>query len=372
MFHDEKERTVAIGIWITSYSVGGAIGPLLGGVLLQFFWWGSVFLVGVPVMILLLIVAPRLLPEYKDPQAGRIDLLSVGLSLISVLSIILGLKLIAESGVHILPVISIVLGLIVGFLFIQRQKRLRDPLIDLNLFAGTSFGTLLGMNTITVLVSFGSYIFISQYLQLVLGLTPLEAGLWTLPWSVGFIAGSMLTPQISKRVKPPFIMATGLLFACAGFVVMSQVSKLELTAIVASSVLISIGLAPLFTLITDMIVGDAPPERAGAAGALSETSSEFGGALGIAIMGSIGTAIYRTQMEQAMPSAVPSHLVEASRSTLGGAITSAQTLPNDLSKALVTLSQNAFINALETLSWISAVLTVVIGLLIFLRFKGKE
>jgi DHA2 family multidrug resistance protein-like MFS transporter len=372
MFRDDKERTFAIGIWITSYSVGGAIGPLIGGLLLQYFWWGSVFLVSVPVMILLLALAPRLLPEFKDPSAIPLDLLSVLLSLSAVLLIIFGLKQIAENGFHLLASITIVTGIIVGYIFIQRQKKLQHPLIDLNLFKGqSSFGILLSMNTLTVFTTFGSYIFISQYLQLVLGLTPLVAGLWTLPWSLGFIVGSMLTPKISNHFRPSSIMAAGLIMAAAGFVVLTRTNSFGLLSIVVSSILFSLGLAPLFTLITDMILSAVPPERAGSAGALSETSSEFGGALGIAILGSIGTAVYRHHMKDALPPSITHEDAEVAKNTLGGALTVAERLPQQLGKVIMDISREAFTNSLIMMAAISAILSVALAFVVLYKFRLK-
>jgi MFS transporter, DHA2 family, multidrug resistance protein len=372
MFPDDKQRTFAIGIWITSYSVGGAIGPLVGGLLLQYFWWGSVFLASVPVMILILIVGPKLLPEYKDPAAGRLDLLSALLSLSCVLLIIFGLKHIAENGFDMLPIGSIISGLIIGWIFIQRQKKLKDPLIDLKLFKGPStFPILLSMNTLTVFTTFGCYIFISQYLQLVLGLTPLVAGLWTLPWSLGFIVGSMLTPKLSLRFRPTSIMPTGLFLAATGFIILTQADTLGLTAIVASSILFSIGIAPLFTLITDMILSAVQPERAGAAGALSETSSEFGGALGIAILGSIGTAVYRFHMMDAIPAGINEADAKVARSTLGGALSIAEKLPGHTGQIITEVSREAFTSSLITMAIISAVLSALLALIVIYRFRLK-
>jgi MFS transporter, DHA2 family, multidrug resistance protein len=372
MFHDDKERTFAIGIWITSYSVGGAIGPLVGGLLLQYFWWGSVFIANVPVMILLLLLAPRLLPEFRDPAAGKVDLLSAFLSLAAVLSIILGLKQIAQDGFHVLYTLAIAAGLTVGYIFIQRQKKLQDPLIDLHLFKGSSsFGILLSMNILTVFTTFGCYIFISQYLQLVLGLSPLVAGLWTLPWSFGFIVGSMLTPKIASRFRPTSIMAVGLIMAAVGFVILTQAKTLGLTSIVASSILFSVGLAPLFTLITDMILSAVPPERAGAAGALSETSSEFGGALGIAVLGSIGTAIYRYHMEYSLPNGVASADAEVAKSTLGGALSVAEKLQGEMGRSILSTSREAFTSSLMTMAVISAVLSLLLAIVVMYKFRLK-
>jgi MFS transporter, DHA2 family, multidrug resistance protein len=374
MFHDEKERTFAIGIWITSYSVGGAIGPLVGGFFLQFFWWGSVFLASVPVMVLLLVVGPKLLPEFKDPNADRIDLLSAILSLVCVLSVIYGLKQLAEHGFQFISILTILFGIVVGWIFITRQKKLKHPFIDLELFRGSSsFGTLLTMYMLTVFTTFGSYIFISQYLQLVLGLTPLNAGLWTLPWSLGFIIGSLITPKLTRYFRSTSIMATGLIFAVVGFTILSQAERFGgLFAIVCSSILFSVGLAPLFTLITDMILSAVTPERAGAAGALSETSSEFGGALGIAVLGSIGTAIYRYQMKGNIPESMSATDSEAAISTLGGALAVAQKMPAQLQASFVDSSKNAFTSSLVTMAIISAVLSAILAVVIALKFRKKN
>lgn len=372
MFHDEKQRTFAIGIWITSYSVGGAIGPLVGGILLQYFWWGSVFIANVPVMLLLLLLGPKLLPEFKDPKAGRIDLISALLSLTCILSIIFGLKKIAEDGFEIIFALYLIGGAIVGYIFIQRQKKLAHPLLDLKLFTGKStFGSLLSMNLLSVFTTFGCYIFISQFLQLVLGLTPLVAGLWTLPWSLGFIVGSMYTPKLSTYFKPTSIMATGLIAAAIGFVILGQAHSWGLFAIVSSSILFSVGLAPLFTLITDLILSAVPAERAGAAGALSETSSELGGALGIAVLGSIGTAIYRINMSQADLSIVNHQDIPVVKSTLGGAIAVAEKLPAESGNALTEISRAAFTDSLTFMAYVSAVLSITLAGVVFYKFRNQ-
>lgn len=372
MFHDEKQRTFAIGMWITAYSVGGAIGPLVGGLLLQYFHWGSVFLANVPVMLLLLLVGPKYLPEFTNPNADKLDLLSAALSIASVLSIILGFKLTAEHGVHLTALAFAAAGLLLGWLFIRRQKILKDPLIDLNLFKGSSsFTLLLCMNTLSVFTTFGCYIFISQYLQLVLGLSPLVAGLWTLPWSVGFIVGSMLTPKLTVRFKKTTIMAYGLFLAAAGFVVLSRVGDLSIVAVVGSSILFSFGLAPLFTLITDMILSAVTPERAGSAGALSETSSELGGALGIAVLGSIGTAIYRLHMEAALPSGLNVEDTETAISTIGGAIATAANQPESIAIPLTQAAHASFIDSMEIMAIISAVLCVLLAATELYAFRNK-
>jgi DHA2 family multidrug resistance protein-like MFS transporter len=373
MFHDPKQRTVAIGVWISSYSAGAAIGPLVGGVLLEHFWWGSVFLVGVPVMILLLAVGPKLLPEFRDPEAGRLDLWSTAFSLVSVLSVIYGLKRIAEKGFAWLPVLLILAGLAVGIVFVRRQHKLADPLIDLRLFRKPAFSASLGAYTLATFVAFGTFVFIAQYLQLVLGLSPLRAGLWTMPFAGAFIVGSLLTPMIARRFRPAYVMAAGLLIAAAGFGLVTAVDGASgLAFLVTGFVVYSLGLAPVFTLATDLIVGSAPTERAGAASAISETGSEFGGALGIAILGSIGAAVYRSLMSDAVPAAVPPDAAETAIDTLGGAMAVAKLLPDRLGAELAGSAREAFTQALELTAVINAAIVVVLAGIIAVLFRGER
>jgi DHA2 family multidrug resistance protein-like MFS transporter len=298
MFHDPRERTVAISVWITSYSAGAAIGPLLGGALLQYFWWGSVFLLAVPVMVLLLVLGPALLPEYRDPNAGRIDLASTGLSLFAVLALIFGLKQAAQYGFSILSLLAILIGTGLAAGFVRRQARLADPLIDLRLFRAPAFSASLAVYMLGTFVAFGIFVFMTQYLLLVLEMTPLEAGLWTVPFALGFIAGSTVVPRLVRTLRPADVMAGGLAVAALGFLLITQAGRVDGPGlVVAGMVLQSIGIAPVFTLTNDLIMSAAPPERAGAASGISETSSELGGALGIALFGSLATAVYGAALD---------------------------------------------------------------------------
>ena len=370
MFLHAGQRTVAIAVWVTSYSVGGAIGPLLGGVLLQYFWWGSVFLLGVPVMLLLLVLGPVLLPEFRDPQAGRLDLFSAALSLFAVLAVIYGLKQIAEHGLKWLPALSILAGLALGIAFLRRQQKLADPLIDLWLFRSPAFSASLTVYMLGTLVAFGAYIFIAQYLQLVLGLSPLQAGLATVPSMLGFIAGSMVVPVIARQVRPAYLMGAGLVFAAIGFVVLTQAGGASgLAVIVIGSVVYSLGLSPVIILATDLIVGSAPVERAGAASAISETSSELGGALGIAILGSIGTVVYRSSMASAALGGVRPEAMEVARSTLGGAVAVAEQLPPQLGAELLGSAREAFAQSLQLIAAISAAVAMATAVVALVRLR---
>jgi EmrB/QacA subfamily drug resistance transporter len=363
MFLDPQQRSIAIGVWIASYSAGAVIGPPLGGLLLEYFWWGSVFLVSVPMMVLLLAVGPILLPEFRDPGAGRPDPLSAVLSVTAVLGVIYGLKQIAAHGIGQLAALSIVVGLAVAVVFVRRQRALADPLIDLRLFRAPAFTASLATYMLATFAVFGPYVFIAQYLQLVLGLSPMRAGLWSMPFAGGFVVGSVLSPLVARRVRPAFLMAGGLVISALGFALLGTVDSASgLAVIVTSTVIFSLGLSPVFTLANDFIIGSAPPERAGAASAISETCSEFGGALGIAILGSIGTAIYRRAMADSVPHGIPSEAADAARDTLGGALAAAGQLSHELGEALLDTAREAFTHGLQVTAFASAL--VVIGMAI--------
>jgi DHA2 family multidrug resistance protein-like MFS transporter len=365
LFPDPRQRTLAVGVWISSFSAGAAIGPLLGGLLLESFWWGSVFLVAVPVMVVLLALGPVLLPEFRDPDAGRLDLASAALSLAAVLAVIYGLKQLAQDGPGWPPLLSILAALALGTVFLRRQRTSADPLIDLSLFGDHAFSAALAANTLDFFVSFGALLFIAQYLQLVLGLSPLEAGLWMLPSSLGLILGSMLAPVLVRRARPWQVMTAGLVLGAFGFGLLTRVGDSSgLGLVVTGSVVFSVGLAPLTTLATDLMIGVAPPERAGAASAVAETTSELGGALGIAVLGSIGTAVYRGEMAGGLPPGVPPEAAAAAGDTIGAALATAQQLPVQLGAALVDTAQAAFTQGLHLVFAINAGLSLGIAALV--------
>ena len=369
MFSDPRQRTVAVSVWITSFSVGGAIGPLLGGVLLEWFWWGSAFLLAVPVMALLLVLGPLLLPEFRDPEAGQLDLISALLSVVAVLAVIYGLKDLTRDGLGWPPALSIAVGLAAGTVFVRRQHRLADPLLDLRLFRSATFTTALTTNLLSFFTGFGALLFIAQYLQLVLGLSPLAAGLWMLPSSAGSVLGSMLTPVLARRVRPGYVMAAGMVLAAAGLGLFTRLGPAGLGLLVTGSVVFSLALAPVDTLATDLAVGAAPPERAGAASALTETAAEFGGALGIAVLGVIGTGIYRGQLAGALPSGIPPASVAAARDTLGGAVAVAGDLPGQAAEVLVRAARQAFTDGLHVAFAVSAAAMLAAAVLAAIQLR---
>ena len=372
MFEDPKQRSQAVGVWVSAFSAGGVIGPILGGVLLSQFWWGSVFLLAVPVMAALLVLGPRLLPEYRDPNAGRIDLLSVVLSLGAILALIFGLKQTAQDGLTPLSLGAIAVGLAVGAAWVRRQLTSADPMFDLSLFRIPRFTTSLAINFLAIFLAIGFFLFVAQYMQLVLGLTPLEAGLWSLPEAVGFILGPNLAPRIVRHVRPAYLMAGGFLLAGAGLLLLSSITATTtngLALVVISSAVIALGLGPVFGLTTELIVGSAPPERAGAATGMSETGSEVGGALGLSILGLIGVAIYRTRIAEALPPGVPPEAAEAAKDTLGAAVEVAAGLPGEAGQALLLAAQGAFVDGMQIAALISVALSIVVAVITFVGLR---
>jgi DHA2 family multidrug resistance protein-like MFS transporter len=271
-----------------------------------------------------------------------------------VLAVIYGLKQVAVAGLGWLPALAIGGGLIIGALFVRRQRTLADPFIDLGLFANRAFSGALAMYMLSILFAFGTFYFTGQYLQLVAGMSPLHAGLWSLPTAAAFIIGSNLAPRIVRQIRPGRVVTAGLAVAAIGLGMLTQVGVASLPLLLVGSFVMSVGISPVITLATDIIVGSAPPERAGAASGLSETSAELGGALGISVLGSIGTAIYRSQVMENLPADVPATAAAATRETLGGAVAAAGQLPDPLAAALLGTAREAFVQGLQLSALIGA------------------
>ncbi|CAN7264345.1 MFS transporter [Pseudoxanthomonas sp. LjRoot168] len=351
MFHDEHERQFAIGVWIAAFSVGGAIGPLVGGLLLQWWWWGAAFLAAVPVMVLLLVLGPKLLPEYRDPEAGKLDPASMVQSLFAVLAVVYGLKRIAEYGVDPRGITVFVAGIALGVLFVRRQKHLAYPFLDVTLFQRPAFSAAIVAYALAGLSMMGVYIFMTQYLQLVLGLTPLQAGIATVPWSLSFTVGSLLAPKLARHWGARRVMVRGLLLAAVGFGVTALVMPpYGLWILIAGMLAMSLGMAPVFTVGNELIITTAPPERAGAASALAETSAELSGALGIAILGSLGMLAYRLWLDPALPPTLADADATRALSTLGGAVTVAHEVGGTAGKAIADTARTAFTDAMRAIA----------------------
>jgi len=364
MFADEGQRTFAIGFWIASFSLGAAVGPLVGGALLEQFWWGSVFLVAVPVMLLLLVLGPRLLPEHRDPASGKLDLASAALSLLGLLGLIYGLKELARSGFDTATVAALLVGLGAGATFVRRQLLLADPLVDLRLFRSAAFSSAIGSMLAAVFVIDGTFLFLSQYLQLISGKAPLTAAVWLLPATGGLVAGSMLAPLLARHIAAAHVLVGGLLAAAAGVALLTRIEPGHgLAPLVEGSLVMGIGSGIVGTLATDFIVGAAPPERAGAASAISETGAELGGALGIAVLGSVGLAVYRINLGDTLPAGLSPAQEHAATNTLADATSTSTQLAQPVSDELFHAAAAAFTDSLQTVSAAAAAVTLLLALI---------
>ncbi|MEV7116297.1 MFS transporter [Streptomyces anulatus] len=375
MFLDARQRSVAIGVWMTSFMVGAMLGPPVGGVLLEWFWWGSVFLLAIPVMALLLVVGPIVLPEYRNENAGKLDLPSALLSLLAVLSLVYAVKTVASHGFTATASVSLLAAIALGVIFVRRQKGLSTPLLDIALFRNRTFATALTAMTICSLVMMGSNLFVAQYLQLVLGLTPLKAGLWMIPSTLASITAVMVVQRLVQRFRPALLMSVSFVIAALGFVVITRVEGPDsLGLVLTGTCVFAFGLAAPGVLSADILVSSGPPERAGEVSAIQETSTELGGAFGLAILGSIFNAAYRAGV--AVPAGTPDTAAEAARDTLGGAVAASAREPDrPWSTSLLDATRGAFVDAFHTTALVSigvVLLTAALVATVLRRTEGQK
>jgi DHA2 family multidrug resistance protein-like MFS transporter len=363
MFRDPKQMGLAIGIWAMCFSAGAVIGPLVGGAMLVHFWWGSVFLLGVPALVLLLVLGPVLLPEYRSAKAGWPDAASVALALAAVLPAIYGIKELARAGWDALPLVAVVVGVAFGVMFVRRQRRLADPLLDLRLFSNRNFSTaLFGIMAGTMLMG-AMMLFITQDLELVKGLSPLDAGLWMLPAVIANTISFVAAPILARRYRPAYLIGGGLTISVAGLLVITQVNADPGPTLLATGfALIFLGAGPLVTLGINLIMASAPPEKAGSAAGMNETGGQFGFAFGIAALGSISTIIYHGKLN--IPADVPVAAAETARESLADAAAVAATLPDQVGAALLAPAREAFTVGMNVVAAVCAALLMVVAVLI--------
>ncbi|MDA2814213.1 MFS transporter [Nocardiopsis sp. RSe5-2] len=357
LFTDDRQRLLAIAIWASGFSAGSALGPILGGWLLEHYHWGSVFLINLPVMAVLLVALPLLVGESKDPNPGRLDPVSVLLSMAAMLPAVYGVKKLAEYGWAPVPAAALAAGLALGALFVRRQLRLPHPLIDVRLFAVRRFSVAVATNLMIVFSLVASLFFLTQYLQLVLGMSPVTAGLVLVPGLAVSVAASFVAVSLARRLSLGTVLVLGLALIATGFVLVTQAPLEGGAALIAVAfLLIGTGIGLAETLTNDAILTAAPPARAGAASAISETAYELGGALGVALLGSVLTAAYRFRLDDV--ASVPGEAMDAARETLGGAVSAAHGLPGEAGAALLGAAQSAFLDGMHLTSAIATVIVV--------------
>lgn len=364
MFPNPKQMGAAIGVWATAMMAGIAAGPAIGGLLLNSFWWGSAFLVAVPIMLLLIATGPALLPEFRTPEAGKLDLASVALSLGAIIAVIYGLKELVNSGWSATAVIVPVLGIALGVWFVRRQRQLDSPLLDLRLFSIPAVAGALMVGLLFAAIQGGTGLMVTMHLQLVEAFSPLRAALWLLIPAAVMIIGIQLTTPLSRKFKPAAILVTGMVIAALGMVVLIQVDMVGgLAMLVIGSSIVFLGGSPIGVLVNQLVMTSAPPEKAGSAASLNSTGGELGVALGIAGIGTLGAGVYQANVE--VPAGLSDAAAGAAQESLAGATAVAAQQPAAVGDELLTTAREAFTTALNTTAGICAVAFVGMALLAY-------
>ncbi|MGI5466682.1 MFS transporter [Streptomyces sp. CA-132043] len=296
LFTDPRQRSKAIGIFAATFAAGFAIGPVIGGQLLNGFWWGSVFLINLPVVALFLLLAPILLREVRANRAGRIDVLSVVLSAAGILLTVHAIKHAAAEGLTALPTATGIVGIVMLWWFVRRQLRLEQPLIDFRLFRDRVF-TIAAITGLLPLAAWSAVAYLGGiYLQSVLGLTVLDAALVALPGAAVLTITCIVTPGLVARIGTRAALIAAHFFIAAGLLLLLATGVSGgIGWYVASTAVAGIGYGISFSVVADTAVAAVPAERAGSAAAIAETSNEIGNALGIALLGSLAALIFRLQ-----------------------------------------------------------------------------
>ncbi|MFJ9468911.1 MFS transporter [Streptomyces caniferus] len=370
LFHDPKERSLAIGIWGAMASAGMAVGPVLGGFLLGHFWWGSVFLINLPVMALLVAVGARVIPESRNPDPGPWDIPSVLMALVGIVAVVYAIKEAAVEGYRWDIALAAVIGVLTLLVFVRRQLTLASPLLNMKLFHHRGFSGAVLADLLTILGLSGLVFFLSQFLQMVQLRSPLNAGLTELPAAIGAVGAGLAAGWVARRLSVRIVVAGGL--AVVGLSLVGCTTLHGDTGTAALCLIlfvVGIGAGFSFTVTADVILSSVPKEEAGAASAVSETAYELGAALGIALLGSIVTGIYRGF---ATPPGVPAPTADAARESLGGAFEAARHLPADQAAALVKAAQDSFVAGVDVAAGVGAAVLLAAAVAAWFLLRGQE
>jgi len=359
IFPNRDQRRIAVAIWAGMFSGGAALGPIAGGFLIEHLPWQSVFLLAVPVLVVLLVLAPVFVPESRDPHPAPVDVVSIALSMLALGPIAFGIKEIAVHGwAGALPV---VIGVVFAWLFVRRQLRASAPMLDMALFRRWGFTGSLLVNLFSVIALVGFLYFASQHLQLIVGLSPMAAGIALVPGMLLSIAGGLAVTPIARRHSAAVVVPVCLTLALAGYLVVAFSGAHDLWLIVIAFTLLGAGVGAAETVSGELILANAPAAKAGAASAVSEAAYELGAVLGTSILGGILTAGYRSTL--AVPAGVPDDLAAHARETLAGAMNAADTLGGEVGRALRDAAAAAFDGGVALTAFIGAGLVVLSGVI---------
>lgn len=369
IFTEANARRLAIAIWASCFTAGSALGPIVGGALLQHFHWGAVFLVAVPILLPLLVFAPHLVPESRDPNPGPLDLVSVTCAFVAMLPFVWAIKTTAHDGLSVGALAAFGIGIGSGVLFVRRQQRSTTPMLDMSLFRYGPFSSSILANFLSIVGLIGFLFFISQHLQLVLGLSPLIAGLVTLPGAIVSMVGGLAVVRLARRFAPQTLIVTGLVLVSVGFLLILLFRHdLTIVAVIASFIVLELGVGVSQTVSNDTIVSSVPAAKAGAASAVSETAYELGAVVGTATLGTIFTAFYRMNIE--LPAGLSTAQAGDAGESIGGAVAVAGELPEPLGERLLETARTAFDSGIAPTAAIAALLTLAAAAVVAWAFRG--
>ena len=371
MFLDRNQRRTAMAVWSAAGALGAAAGPIIGGWVIETFNWQGTFLMTVPVMVLLLVLGPILLPESKNPNPGSIDIASIVLSLAGMIALVYGVKTLAEGDEPVLAFVTFFAGLAMLVLFVLRQLRMPVPMIDVRLFKVRAFTGAVVTDLLSVFSLVGAMFALTQFLQLVVGLSVIESALWMLPQAAVSAVAGFIAVALVKRFPTALIVAAGVLITAAGFATMLTLTPdTPPWQIAIALCLVGLGAGVGMTLTNDLIMSSVRPEKSGQAAAISQVAYELGTAFGTAILGSVMLSFYRRGLADTAPAGVPGGILEAAKETLAGALIYAQQLPAEMAAALATAATESFTTALSWTGGIAAAILVAVAIFAGTMLRG--
>lgn len=371
MFLDRDQRRTAMAVWSAMGALGAAAGPIVGGWIIEVFSWHAAFLMNIPVMVLLLVLAPFLVPESKNPNPGRIDLLSIVLSLAGMISFVFGVKTFAEGKEPGVAFLTFFAGLILLVLFVIRQLRMPVPMINVRLFRVRAFTGAVVTDLLSVFSLVGAMFALTQFLQLVVGLSVIQSALWMLPQAVVTAFAGFIAAALVKRIPTAILVAAGGLITAGGFATLLLLTPdTEPWTIAIALCMVGLGAGVGMTLTNDLIMSSVRPEQSGQAAAISETAYELGTAFGTAILGSVLLGFYRTGLADSAPTGLPGDLLDAAKETLAAALLYAGELPGQIGAALATAATEAFTTALAWTGGIAALILLGVAIFAGIMLRG--
>lgn len=376
MFPSPRQFSTALALFMAAFSGGMALGPPVGGLLLEHFWWGSIFLVNVPVALVVALLAGRLLPQVPGSGHGRIDLISVGLSVAGIAAVVYGGQEIAAAGWTSERGVILATGLLLIALFVRRQAVLATPLLDFALFRSVSFTVALVAIWLVITATAGADLQFAQHLQVVLGHSPLTAGALLVVPAASSVVATAASPRLLRWMRPGRAIGLGVLLALAGAAAMAALvtagTAASTGALLAAAAVMAAGVAPVFALGTNIVLSHAPVEQTGSAQGMQEVGGSLGNTAGLALGGTVAYLGYSRTLTDTLPSGITAEDAQQSTQSIGGALAAAQELPPTAAAQLTEAAQSAFTIATRDAHLLATGGLLVLAVLVFVGLRNAR